>query len=133
MSESNYKLCHIRLNVKDIERTKNFYQKIFGATVICNWFERGMNACVLRVCPGLSIEVFEESDGTAENNPCFAHIAISSPDPRAAFADAVAKGAKPATYPTEIVIPSETPIPTIYSFIEGPDGEVIEICGPELC
>lgn len=132
MAKHNYRLVHIHLACTDMERTQKFYEDIFDAKVICTWIENGHKCAIIRIGDGVSLEVFECSSGEREENARWAHIAITCDDPKAAFADAAAKGAAVKHRPTDIAVPCDPPISTVFSFILGPDGEEIEICGPEL-
>ncbi len=120
---------HIALGVRDFDATLRFYQDGFGFTHKYGWGEGDSRGALLDTGDGNYLEVFAGSTRPAgEDTPegALLHLALRSPDVDAAYARAVAAGARSHTAPKDIVFNGEYPVPVRLAFVVGLDGEVIE-------
>lgn len=120
---------HIALKCKDFDKSIQFYTSL-GCTVTAAWGDAENRAAMIDIGDGGCIELFngavEEKTETPELSGEWFHLALTSDDPDAAFAAAIAAGAAEKAAPFNTVIASDTPIPVRIAFVYGPDGEVIE-------
>ena len=120
---------HIALRVRDFEATLRFYQDGFGFVRRFGWGEGDSRAAMLDTGDGNYLEVFAGSKRPAgEDAPAGAllHLALRTPDVDAAYARALAAGAKPQTPPQDVEIAGDYPLPVRLAFVVGLDGEIIE-------
>lgn len=120
---------HIALRCKDFDKSLQFYKAI-GCKVAVLWGEAPHCSAMVDVGDGGRIELF--SDGVEEKTEIdtqsgeWLHLALTADDPDAAFATAIAAGAKEKFAPYDALISSNPPMPLRIAFVYGPDGEVIE-------
>ena len=120
---------HIALRVRDFDATLRLYQDGFGFTHRYGWGEGDNRGALLDTGDGNYLEVFAGSNRPAgEDAPegALLHLALRTPDVDAAYARAVAAGARPQTPPQDIVFRGADPVPVRLAFVIGLDGEVIE-------
>ena len=120
---------HIALKCKDMDESIRFYTSI-GCVVQASWGTGLNRGALLDTGDGCYIEIFNGGgeEKTESDTLCgeWFHIALTCDDPDAAFAAAIAAGAKEKVAPFDTVLRSESPIPIRIAFVYGPDKEVIE-------
>ena len=121
---------HIALHASDFEKSYTFYTEGLGFKEFRRWKSgAGKTIALLEIAGGECIELFSdaaERTNREEQAGMYVHLALDVKDSRAAFARAVAFGAKEKMPPTDMALPSEPPINATISFVYGPDGEEIE-------
>ena len=122
-------LHHIALRVRDFDATLRFYQDGVGFVRRFGWGEGDSRAAMLDTGDGNYLEVFAGSTRPAgEDAPegALLHLALRTPDVDAAYARALAAGARSQIAPKDVTLPGDYPVPVRLAFVIGPDGEVIE-------
>ena len=120
---------HVALRVRDFEATLRLYQDGFGFVRRFGWGEGDRQAAMLDTGDGNYLEVFAGSKrppGEDAPEGALLHLALRTADVDAAYARAVAAGARSQSAPQDVVIDGEFPVPTRLAFVIGLDGEVIE-------
>lgn len=120
---------HVALRVRDFDATLLLYQDGFGFVRRFGWGEGDSRAAMLDTGDGNYLEVFAGSKRPAgEDAPegALLHLALRTPDVDAAYARAVAAGARPQSAPQDVVINGDFAAPVRLAFVVGLDGEVIE-------
>ena len=117
---------HLAVAAADFDKSMAFYTEGLGMRPVAAWGEGDKRAALLDIGDGSHVELF--ANGTAQAQCCekFIHFAIRTTDPDAAFANAIAAGAKEKMPPTTLDIPADPPLPVRIAFVYGPDGEVLE-------
>ena len=121
---------HIALHASDFEKSYRFYTEGLGYKEYRRWIAgTGKTIALLEITNGVCIELFSdaaERTNREEQAGMYVHLALDVTDSRAAFARAIACGAKEKMAPKDMTLPSEPPIDATISFVYGPDGEEIE-------
>ena len=120
---------HIALRVFDFEATLRFYQEGLGFTRTYGWGEGDGRAAMLDTGDGNYLEVFaggKRSPGAEPPEGALLHFALRTADVDAAYARALAAGARPHVEPKDVAIAGDYLVPVRLAFVQGPDGEVIE-------
>ena len=117
---------HIAISSADFDRSIRFYTEGLGMKPIAFWGEGKGRAALLDIGDGSHVELFADGTADAQQSEKLVHFAIRTTDPDAAFANALAAGAREKMQPRTLDIPSEPPIPVRIAFVFGPDGEVLE-------
>lgn len=120
---------HVALRVRDFEATLRLYQDGFGFVRRFGWGDGDSRAVMLDTGDGNYLEVFADSKrlpGEDAPEGALLHFALRTPDVDAAYARAIAAGARSQSAPQNIVIAGDVPVPTRLAFVIGLDGEVIE-------
>jgi glyoxylase I family protein len=126
---------HIALRVRDFDATLRLYQDGFGFVRHYDWGEGDSRGALLDTGDGNYLEVFAGSKRPAgEDAPegALLHLALRTPDVDAAYARAVAAGARSQIAPKDIIFNGEYPVPVRLAFVVGLDGEVIEFFQNEM-
>lgn len=111
-----------------------FYEKGFGFVRRFGWGEGDSRAAMLDTGDGNYLEIFAGSRRPAGDDApegALLHFALRTPDVDAAYARALAAGARPQIAPKDVVIDGDFPAPVRLAFVIGPDGEVIEFFANE--
>jgi len=117
---------HIALSSADFDKSIRFYTEGLGMKPIAFWGEGAGRAALLDIGDGSHLEIFADGGPQAQQNEKFVHFAIRTTDPDAAFAAALAAGAREKMLPKTLDIPATPPLPVRIAFVFGPDGEVLE-------
>lgn len=125
----NIGIHHIALRASNFNRSLKFY-KALGMTVKAEWLGAAGNIALIDIGNGICIELFGGGDEYIPEGHFF-HLAIATSDVDAAFAAALAAGAKPTREPCDMVLPANPPMPVRLCFVEGPDGESLEFFCPK--
>ena len=120
---------HVALHSSDFEKSYKFYTEGLGFKEFRRWNSGERTIALLEVGGGVYVELF--SDGKPrtcfeEQAGFYVHLALAVKDSAAAFARAVAYGAKEHMAPKVMELPADPPLPVTISFVTGPDGEQIE-------
>jgi catechol 2,3-dioxygenase-like lactoylglutathione lyase family enzyme len=119
---------HIGLKASNYEQSIEFY-KALGATFIVEWGEGDGRISLWDLGNGQKIEIFANGGDSHLQNGRWIHLALTCDDVDAAYQTLVAAGAKTQRAPVVVNLPSRPEELTLQScFVEGPDGEIIEIC-----
>ncbi len=120
---------HIALRASDFEATLRFYQDGLGFVRAYGWGEGDGRATMLDTGDGNYLEVFaggRRAPGEEAPEGALLHFALRTSDVDAAYARALAAGARSQVEPKDVTLPGEPPVPVRLAFVKGPDGEVIE-------
>ncbi len=115
---------HIGLRVTDIDRSADFYRAI-GARDYFSFpiSDTGKRILMLKFFEGAVVELLPQTDREEPAEAGWVHIALSVDDCRAAFARALAAGAKTKQLPEEKFLGE---MHVWNAFVIGPDDETIE-------
>lgn len=120
---------HIAIRCKDFDKSMQFYAAL-GCKVAAAWGEGPGRSALIDLGDGGHIELFSGGIETKSESDTqsgeWLHLALTSDDPDAAFATAIAAGAKEKIAPQDALISSNPPMPLRIAFVYGPDEEVIE-------
>ena len=119
-------LHHVALTAVDLDRTLDFYKNAFGFTVVRRWGDEHP-AAMMDVGDGTLLEIFSGGSNAAEAQAKWLHIAVAAEDTDAVYAAALAAGAAAHSEPKDIVIQCDNPLPARIAFVNGLNGELIEI------
>ena len=120
---------HAALRVRDFDATLRLYQDGFGFVHRFGWGAGDSRAAMLDTGDGNYLEVFAGSKrplGEDAPEGALLHLALRTPDVDAAYARAIAAGARPQSTPQDVVLDGDSPVPVRLAFVVGLDGEVIE-------
>jgi len=117
---------HIALFSANFDASVKFYTEGLGMRPVAFWGEDTKRAALLDIGDGSHVEIFANGTAQPQQNERFVHFAIRTTDPDAAFAAAIAAGAREKMPPTTLAIPAEPPMPVRIAFVFGPDDEVVE-------
>jgi len=121
---------HIALRATDFEKSMAFYCDTLGCEVVASWGEPGKRVVMLDLGDDGRIELFEECEGVKPENPMGAgewyHLALRVNDVDAAYARALAAGAKPHIEPKDVVLGENPGLAARIAFVIGLSGEVLE-------
>ena len=118
---------HVALEVKDFNKSWDFYRKGLGFTVFKRWGDEGERVVLFDTGRKNYLEIFENPDKNADSEAgAVLHIALETADVDSALDQAKAAGAEVTENPKNVDIPSEPPFPVRIAFCKGPDGELIE-------
>lgn len=115
---------HIAIRAADFEKSLAFYTEGLGMTIAMTWGEGDGRAAMLD-CGGGCVELFAGGAGEKPEG-VWLHLAFNCTDPDAAFARALAAGAREQKPPFDITITATPPQPVRLAFVIGPDGEILE-------
>jgi catechol 2,3-dioxygenase-like lactoylglutathione lyase family enzyme len=119
---------HIGLKASNYERSIEFY-KALGATFIVEWGEGDGRISLWDLGNGQKIEIFANGSDSHVQNGRWIHLALTCDDVELAYQTLLAAGAKTQRAPIVVNLPSRPEKLNLQScFVEGPDGEIIEIC-----
>jgi catechol 2,3-dioxygenase-like lactoylglutathione lyase family enzyme len=117
---------HMGLYVADMARSLAFYRNALGGREVRRFpIGEGSDIVLLDLGGGAVIELIPVSAdaGAADVKSGWAHIALLSDDPRAAFDAAVAAGAEVWMAPAELELGG---VKTLLAYVFGPDHEILE-------
>lgn len=119
---------HIGLKASNYERSVEFY-KALGATFLVEWGEGDQRISLWDLGNGQKIEIFANGGDSHLPNGRWIHLAFTCDDVEAAYQTLLSAGAKTQRPPVVVTLPGRPAPLTLQScFVEGPDGEIIEIC-----
>lgn len=121
-------IAHLALKASDFDKSLAFYRDGLGMTPYISWGEPGDRKQMLKFGDGDGIlELFEGGNEALPDMGRYVHFAYSVKDVDAAYAAALAAGAKPLTPPKFVPLDSEPKKVTLnIAFVYGPDNEQIE-------
>ncbi|MBV9851223.1 MAG: VOC family protein [Armatimonadetes bacterium] len=120
---------HVALRARDFEATLRFYQEGLGFTRAYGWGEGARRAAMLDSGDGNYLEVFAGGQRKPGEDPpegALLHFALRTSDVDAAYARALAAGARPHIPPADMELAGDYPVPIRIAFVRGLDGEIIE-------
>lgn len=124
---------HVAIKVRDFDSTVAFFQDVLGFTEKISWtMDGGVRAMMLDTGDGNYVEVFGDPDYDVSGNDRIFHVAFRTTDVDAATNRCRDAGCKVTMGPADVNIPSEPPTPVRISFVEGPEGVVIEFFDNEV-
>lgn len=117
------------LRVFDLEKTKSFYERAFGAKVVCEWGsdENEDHAFIMDLGTGDFLEIFGCS--TPFGLGRWQHVAIWTDNMEESFETALAAGATVHSLPAISHIPTREGqiVHMKYGFLNAPGGEIVEL------
>ena len=120
---------HVAIRSRNFEESLRFYDEALGYKRVYGWGEGDKRAALLDTGDGNYVELFAGSKcppgEDLPDGPIF-HFAIRVPDTDAAYAKAIAAGARSQMEPKTIDIQGDREITVRIAFVRGPDGESIE-------
>ncbi len=120
---------HIALHCADFERSLAFYTEGLGFREYRRWCSGNRTIALLEIADKQFLELFSHGNPRTFADTqagMYVHLALNVRDSRAAFARAVAWGAREKTAPKDVLLGSADPLPATIAFVYGPDGEEIE-------
>ena len=121
-------LHHVALAVKNYTRSRDFYCQAFGMQCVNEWEFSGKHLCFLDVGNGSFLELHSHAGDIPPDAPQYLHFCIHTSDLEGSYANAVALGAIPNRAPFDFYIKSTpVPMPVRVAWLNGPDGEQIEL------
>ena len=118
---------HIALKAKDYDASLKFYTEGLGMKFYTQWGEGDSRICMLDLGDGGILELFAGVVGDEAVNNRYIHFAMKVDDVDAAYATALAAGAKPKSEPKVVPLASAPVKLTLNcGFVYGPSGEELE-------
>lgn len=122
---------HVCVRVTDLERSLQLYQGVLGLTVATQFTLSERRFALLRTPAGSHVELMEQPGGEAPSENCVhAHFALSCDNIETTIVNARSAGYTIAVEPTVLDLTNEVtgkPWSIQIAFIEGPDGESLEL------
>jgi catechol 2,3-dioxygenase-like lactoylglutathione lyase family enzyme len=124
---------HIAVRALDFERSVRFYNETLGLATKNTWTREQGRACLIEITPGSYIEIFEWQPETFSGEPPILHYCLRTDD-----VDGMVERARSDGYAVTIEPLShdvETSIGVMHlrlAYIEGPDGEKIELMTSDI-
>lgn len=116
---------HIALKAVDFDASFKFYTEGLGMKFYTQWGEGDGRIAMLELGDGGILELF--AGGKEGDNATYIHFAMKVDDVDAAYATAIAAGAKPKTAPKIAPLKSAPVRLTLNcAFVYGPSGEELE-------
>ncbi len=120
-------VAHLALVAKDFEKSYKFYTEGLGMTPYLAWGEGEKHIQMLKFGGGSGILELFACGNDEPNNGKYTHFAYAVEDVDAAYATAIAAGAKSKIAPKSVALDSEPEKVTIrIAFVYGPDEEELE-------
>ena len=119
-------LHHVALTAADLQKTIDFYTRVFGFTVVRRWGDE-KPAAMLDMGDGSLLEIFSGGNSEIDDQGKWLHIAVAAEDTNAVYQAALEAGAVSHMVPTDIVIEADNPLPARIAFVRGLNSELIEI------
>ena len=120
---------HIAIRATDFEATIRFYTDGFGFRRAYSWGEGDGQAALLDTGDGNYLEVFaggKRPHGEEVPEGALLHFALRTGDVDAAYARAMATGARSRMEPKDVPINGDRPLTFRIAFVTGLDGEIVE-------
>jgi len=120
---------HIGLIVNDVEKSFKFYTEGLGGKLTFQFpmDDSGKPVYLVDLGGNAVVELIPKGNEGEESNARWAHIAVNTDDAEAAYAAALAAGAKPQGGSHESLLGTRK---VLNPFVMGPDGELIEFFQP---
>ena len=117
---------HVALKTADLDASIAFYEKL-GMKFYTSWGEGDGRVAMMDFGDGGILELFAGGSADEQTNPKYIHFALKVDDVDAAYATALAAGAKPKSAPKVVPLNSEPVKLTLNcGFVFGPSGEEVE-------
>ena len=117
---------HVALKTPDLDASIAFYEKL-GMKFYTSWGEGDGRVAMMDFGDGGILELFAGGSADEQTNPKYIHFALKVDDVDAAYATALAAGAKPKSAPKVVPLNSEPVKLTLNcGFVFGPSGEEVE-------
>ncbi len=118
---------HVGLKAADFEASLKFYTEGLGMKLYTAWGEGDSRAAMLDLGDGGILELFAGGNANEQADPKYIHFAMKVDDVDAAYATALAAGAKPKSEPRVVPVDSAPVKVTLNcAFVYGPSGEELE-------
>lgn len=117
---------HVAMNVKNFDKSIQFYTDVLGLTKGRSWSAPPNRAIMLDTGNGSYLELFEKTE-TDETKGTIVHFALRTDNCDAMLEKVRASGAEITVESKNVDIPSEPVFPVRIAFFKGPDGEIIEL------
>ena len=117
---------HVALKTADLDASIAFYEKL-GMKFYTSWGEGDGRVAMMDFGDGGILELFACWSADEQTNPKYIHFALKVDDVDAAYATALAAGAKPKSAPKVVPLNSKPVKLTLNcGFVFGPSGEEVE-------
>ena len=117
---------HVALKTADLDASIAFYEKL-GMKFYTSWGEGDGRIAMMDFGDGGILELFAGGSADEQTNPKYIHFALKVDDVDAAYATALAAGAKPKSAPKVVPLNSKPVKLTLNcGFVFGPSGEEVE-------
>jgi glyoxylase I family protein len=118
---------HLSMRVRDLDASIKFYTEGLGFVERFSWGKGSDRIVLLDTGDGNYFEISQGDPEKVNGEGVFRHIALRADDCGEALEAARIAGAEVTRETTDVVIPTEPPLPIRIAFFKGPDGEVIEL------
>lgn len=125
---------HIAVRAADFDRSLAFYTETLGLPLKATWLLRERRVAFVEIVPGSIVEIFERDPESFSGSPPILHFSFRTDDVSGMTERVRAAGFRVTTEPKDFPIETSAgPMALHLSFVEGPDGEVIEfMASPDL-
>ena len=121
---------HVAIKTRDWDATLRFYREGLGCTDRVTWAEPPKRAGMFDCGDGNYVEVFEDLAWSSTDVGALIHFALRTTRLDAACANLKAMGYKFTLEPKDVTIKSTNglgDVPVRIAFVEGPNGESVEL------
>jgi glyoxylase I family protein len=118
---------HLSMMVRDLDASIKFYTEGLGFVERFSWGKASQRTVLLDTGDGNYFEISQGDPEKVYSDGVFRHIALRTDDCGAALEAARNAGAEVTRETRDVTISTELPLQIRIAFVNGPDGEVIEL------
>ena len=118
---------HIAIRTTQFDRCIAFYTQVLGLTVKATWTTKTGNAALVEIATGTYMEIFERPSAI-ETDPIILHFCFRTDDVVGMTERVREAGYRVTTEPLTLDLETSIGVVKLHlAFVEGPDGESIEL------
>jgi glyoxylase I family protein len=124
---------HIAVRALDFDRSVRFYTETLGLALKATWTRSTGRAAFVEISQGCYMEIFEWQFETFTGEPPILHLCLRTDDVDAMTERARADGYRITVEPVDSPISASIGVMRLrLSYVEGPDGEKIELMSSDI-